>query len=346
MNDNRILRWYSALLHLFPSRFRKEFGQEMTETFAQRLLEAHRQGKAPLFLWLDELVALPAALLQAYTASETHLGSEAAPDPGPLAQPWHELLLSLVIFLLPAGMLLSTRSTQNLSSVPGMMEVLLFLAIMMTMGWMGGFPLWSRPYIGLILAVSAYLYIFQLIASHISPALITNFAPGAWDRSTGLVLQVASNGMLWLMLFCLTLLVVALLAVFNRFQPLLERLRYDWTQLSYILYGESVFALLLLESRYNEPGYLFASLLCLAAGVWFFLYTSRSIGATSGQRLLTLLACLSLALSIMAIQSWGEPGRRGENLLLVWGCMAAAVLLPGLLARLFISRSASPAAGM
>jgi hypothetical protein len=345
MSANRMLRWYNALLRLFPPRFREEFGQEMAETFAQRLAETHPQGRVPLLLWLDELVALPGVLLQAYAAPQTRPGSEEAFKSGPLAQPWRELLLALAVFLLPAGMLLSCRSTLNLPSAPSVKEALLFLGIMLSLGWMGGFPLWSRPYVGLILAVSAYLYVFQRIANQISPALISNFAPGPWDRSTYLMLQVASNGMLWLMLFCLTLLAVALLAVFNRFQPLLERLRYDWSLLSYILYGESVFALLLLQSRQMEPGYLLASLLCLAVGVWFFLWASRPVGASPWQRLLALLACLTLAVGVSALQTWGAPTGSGINLLLVWGWMAAAVLLPGLLAHLFTPGPATPAAG-
>jgi hypothetical protein len=341
-----MLNWYKILLHLLPPDFREEFGEEMVETFAQRLAETYPQGRLPLLqMWLEELLAFPGTLLEAYTAPQTPPGKEEPSNSGPLTQPWRELLLSMTVFLLPAGLLLSSRSTLSLTNAPGMMEALLFLGIMLCLGWMGGFPLWSMPYVSLILAVSVYLFVFQRIASQISPALISNFAPGPWDHSTYLVLQVAFNGMLWLMLFCLTLLAVTLLAAFNRFQPLLERLRYDWSLLSYILYGESVFALLL-HHRQSELGYLLASLLCLVAGVWFFLSTSRPAGASPGQRLLTLLTCLTLAVSVSALQTWTTSDGSGENLLLLWGWMAAALLLPGLLARRSRSSPARPAAGM
>ena len=36
--------------------------------------------------------------------------------------------------------------------------------------------------LGLILVVAGYLYLFQWIASLVSPALISNFTPGPWDR--------------------------------------------------------------------------------------------------------------------------------------------------------------------
>lgn len=341
-----MLNWYKILLHLLPPEFRQEFGEEMVETFAQRLAETCPQGRLPLLqLCLEELIAFPGTLMEAYAAPRTPLGKAEPSNPGPLSQPWRELLLSMTVFLLPAGLLLSSRSNLSQTSAPGVMEALLFLGIMLCLGWMGGFPLWSMPYVSLILVVSVYLFVFQRIASQISPVLISNFAPGPWDDSTYLVLQVASNGMLWLMLFCLTLLAVAILAAFNRFQPLLERLRYDWSLLSYILYGESVFALLL-HNQQSEPGYLLASLLCLAAGVWFFLSTSRSTGASPGLRLLTLLTCLTLAVSVSAVQTWATLGGSGENLLLLWGWMAAALLLPGLLAHRSRSGPARPAAGM
>jgi hypothetical protein len=308
----------------------------MVDTFAQRVAETSLQGRSALWLLcLDEWVALPGALLRAYT-TPISLMKEDQDQPAPLAQPWRELLLALVVFLLPAGTLLSIGSGLSFPDAPGGMETLLFLFIMLSLGWIGGLPLWSRPYISLVLAVGVYLYLFQHIARQISPALMESFASGPWDRSTNLILQVASNGMLWLMLFCLTLLAVALLAALNRFQPLFESLRHDWSLLSYILYGESIFALLLLQSRQGEPGYLFASLLCLSAGVWYFLRASRPAAASPAQRLLALLVCLSLAVSVVAVQNKASPVGSRANLLQLWGWMAIALPLPGLLARVFL----------
>lgn len=348
MCKQALLRAYQLVLQLYPPRFRDEFGVEMGEVFAQRLVETRQQGQLALLrLFLDELLGLPKALLLAYTTPDLKR-AEHATATGPLAQPWRELLLVLVVFLLPAGMLLTSRSTFNLPAAPGVAEALLFLGVMLALGWMGGVPLWSRPYVGLVLVVSAYLYLFQWVAGQITPALISNFAPGPWDRSTYLVLQVASNGILWLMLFCLTLLAVALLAVVNRFQPLLVHLQHDWSLLSFILYGESVFVLLLFQSRRAEPGYLVASLLCLAAGVWFFLRGAQPTGlqtGSPGQRLLALLGCLTLAVAVLAVQNTGASAAGRETLLLAWGWMAAAVLLPGLLARLFTHRRTFPVGG-
>jgi hypothetical protein len=129
--------------------------------------------------------------------------------------------------------------------------VILFLVVMIPVGRLGGFPLWSLPYVGIVVVIAGYLYLFQWVAALVTPSLISNFPVVPSDPSAYLLLEVVSTGMLWLMLFCLTLLVVALLAVFNRFQPLLKRVRHDWTQLSFILYGESVFALVLLFENHR-----------------------------------------------------------------------------------------------
>jgi hypothetical protein len=353
MTHTWLARLYAALLLLYPPGFRAEFGEEMQSIFAQAADEASQRGaNAFARLCLGELAGLPAALLRAHGQA---LNRRTAADtlsirPNPLESSWRELLLALAVFLLPAVLALINGSA--LPTSLGLPAAGIFLVVMILIGWLGGFPLWSLPYVGLVLAIAAYLHLFQWVAGLVRPALINNFSPGPLDRSTYLLLEVASNGMLWLMLFCLTLLVVALLAVFNRFQPLLARVRHDWSQLSYVLYGESVFALLVLfGSHRSDPNYTIASLLCLLAGVWFYLRSpSRSL------RLLALVTCLTLAVAIAVLEKspplmasgeglWivlgsGEAGR----LLLTWAAMMAALLLPGLLSRP-VSRGTRPAAG-
>ena len=337
-------RLYQSLLRLYPRNFQADYAAEMYEVFALAAREARCQGAFALGrLCLKELASLPASLWRAYF---TPPAARMAPARHPAAsarldQPWQELLLVLLVFLLPAVMLLVHQEPHDSAAI-GVPAAGLFVFVMIAIGWLGGLPLWSLPYTGLILVVAGYLYLFQWVAGLVRPALIANFASGPWDRSTYLLLEVFSTGMLWLMLFSLTLLIVALLAVFNRFQPLWAHVRHDWTLLSYILYGESFFALaLLFETHRFDPRFAIAGLLCLAAGIWLF---QRS--PTGGQRLLALVSCLTLAVGFAALaktpsapsSAWspwaglsiGEAGR----LLLSWIWMVAAVLLPALLARL------------
>lgn len=337
---------YAVLLWLYPPDFRREFGDEMREVFSQAAAEA--AGKNPLeliALVFNEILQLPAATLRAHAQARRN-AQLAAPHLPPLELSWKELLLTLAVFLLPAMMLLSGQPTRAGSPITAH-AALLFLGVMVATGFLRGSPLRSSPYFGLVLVVSAYLYLFQWVVALVSPALISDLTPGAWDRSTYLLLQIISTGMMWLMLFCLTLLVVALLAIFNRFRPLFQRVEHDWTLLSYVLYGESVFVLLLLFDNYRSaPAYALASLLCLAGGAWFYLRAAQG-----GRRILALLAGVTLAMWIAAFSkgtltqgdanplramfnlaaggSWTESGR----VLLAWGWMVIALMLPALLRR-------------
>jgi hypothetical protein len=148
-------------------------------------------------------------------------------------------------------------------------------------------------------------------------------------------------------LFCLTLLVVALLAVFNRFQPFLGRIRHDWTLISYVLYGESVFALLFLFESHRIKEFTPALsqgemelLFCLLAGILFFLRST-----VSRKRLAALLVGLTLAVGIVVIKNWPHSPEnywlswtaflpsQAWRLLLTWLWIVAILSLPGILSR-------------
>jgi hypothetical protein len=346
---------FTALLRLYPTGYRQEFAEEMREVFLQAIADASKKGPfSSGHLLIKELLSLPVSALRVHIQIRDRK-TLANPDK-PFELTWRELLVALAVFLLPAMMILANpvmTSTLETTHSAGVSAVLLFLAVMIAAGLLRGVQLWSMSYVGIILVVAGYLYLFQWIASLVSPALISNFSPGQWDRSTYLLLKIISNGMLWLMLFCLTLLVVALLALLNRFQPLFSRTRHDWTMLSYILYGESVFALLFLfENHRFDRSFIIASLLCLGVGLWFHLRN-----AARWKRLLALLGGLSLAMwiAVFGVSISTVAGRLpGEllslslvrdifdirmlssyagQLLLIWLGMLIMLLLPTLLAR-------------
>jgi hypothetical protein len=350
---SRITRFYNALLQLYPRNFQAEFGEEMAEVFSQAAEEAYAKSTfALVHLCLAELVNFPSAAVRARLQPQTSRQNSSAVlrQSQPLEQSWKELALALLVFLLPAVLIMTNRAPGLPVSI-GLPAAFLFLAVMITIGWLGGFPLWSIPYIGIVLVISAYLHLFQWIAGLVSDSLIANFSSGPWDRSAYIVLEIAATGMMWLMLFCLTLLVVALLVVFNRFQPLLKRVRNDWSLLSYVLYGESVFALILLfENHHSDLNYAIASLLCLLTGVWFYLRSSAR-----WRRLLALVSCLTLAVGIAVLEKWRLSPQGGwqigglfivsqtKALLVSWIWMVIGVLLPALLSRLPSRSTRSPA---
>jgi hypothetical protein len=343
-----IVRWlthlYKALLYFYPATFRDEFADEMLDVFSHSAQEISTKSPVSLAaLCWREFAGLPASILLIHH----HVRSQQYPSYphheqlfSTFERSWHELAFALIVFLLPAGVILINQSPQARDSI-GLLAVVLFLGVMIITGILGGTPLWSLPYAGIVLVIAGYLYLFQWVVNLVSPSLVGSVLPGPMDPGAYLLIRVASHGMLWLMLFCLTLLIVAALSVLNRFQPLLRRVRHDWTQLSYILYGESAFALLLLfQSQLIKPSYAVASVLFLAAGVWLFLRSQAR-----ARRILALLICLTLAVGIAALGNLPDfPSDRlwlltdgylaaPVRLLLSWAMMVAALLLPGLLAR-------------
>ncbi len=348
-----ILHWltgfYKAMIALYPRGFRSEFADEMGEVFEQAARDAiQRSPLALISLCLLELISLPAALLRVRKPIAINVSQ---PDLLSVGQDlsfdwnWRELLLTLLIFLLPASILLSDQFSSRPAPL-GWLAVSLFLVLMLVIGWLGGFPLWSVPYIGIILVIAGYLVVFEWVVGLAAPALISGFSLGRWDHSTALLLQVASKGLLWLMLFCLTLLVVILLGFIKRFRPLAARVRQDWSMISYILYGEAIFGLYFLSSSQGfNPNVAFASLLCLLAGVWFFLRSQAH-----GQRLISLVSCLTLAVVLGAMDQWPQSAGAWPawselysagvaSLLQAWFWIIIALLLPGLLFRRFSRRS-------
>ena len=60
-----LIRVYAALLHLYPRRFRIEFGDEMQRVFADAVNDAARHGPvALLMVCAREVWEMPAALVR------------------------------------------------------------------------------------------------------------------------------------------------------------------------------------------------------------------------------------------------------------------------------------------
>jgi hypothetical protein len=153
---------------------------------------------------------------------------------------------------------------------------------------------------------------------------------------------------MWLGLFLLTLIVLGLLAILRRCSALVQRIRQDWTLVSFVIYGEAIFALILLFDEYQrEEPYIIASLMLLSAGSWFYLHSSAQ-----WQRVLALLSGMSLAMwaaafgqwVIVPLQAWpewfqnhspqNERWFEAGSTLIEWGWMALALLTPALLQRI------------
>ena len=176
------------------------------------------------------------------------------------------LLLGGVLPLMDVLMRLEILTPQSVL-VNGIAILLLaILGILCLIGLAKGLPRWSLPYLGFLISIFS---VYQFPA-WLDRWWIRTF-PSLYDRSWFLG-QVAYQGMLWVGLSVVALLLVLLIVSI----PLLRRFKKDWTLLLLLLYGSSPFALLLTFDDYvNEGPYELLAFLVLGTGLWLYLHTQN-----------------------------------------------------------------------
>lgn len=298
MNRNtRILtRLYAVLLKLYPRSYQVEYGHELQAVFSLALDDEARQGGfSAVWIGLRELRDLPGAIILEHSRERRKhkMGTERASrldfEPGS----WRETLAALAPFLL--GVFSASLAYLRLNSFdPQWAEAAIALSMMgslgalIVIGLVRGFPRWFLPYLGVALSFLS-VYVVAGPASR----LINVFAV---PTEPWLFRQVLHEGVFWTGLLVTGLLVVVATRTLRPLRPFYWRLRRDWTLLSFILYGATLFALLLTFDDYqNEELYKIAALLFLAAGAWFYLQSAHS-----RQRLLALFVGLTLAMAVAA----------------------------------------------
>lgn len=349
----RLASWiYGSLLRLYPRGFREDFSEEMLEVFEQTAAEAADRGALALghFL-LRELRDLPF-----YAFWETRQHSDSAPAKAPASQPAGglsrpESLVALAVFLIPAGLILLNTAPPSLAAraIPPGILGLLFIGSLT--GLIKRFPRWSLPYLGLVFSAIIFLFLFQWEAERIATELASRFVVQSSDELGLLLLITFWKGVVWLSLLMLVSFVVLLLALFSPFRPLIHRLQEDWTQLSYLLYGGAMLALVLTFDEYRtQTPYALAALLCLAAGGYGYLRSSRPrrgfLALVTGATLAMWIAALGVWL--LAPQDWlallhgqlpdSERFYAAEQALIGWIWMLVVLALPGLLKLLYRGR--------
>ncbi|MEP0804723.1 MAG: hypothetical protein HRF47_04505 [Chloroflexota bacterium] len=148
-----------------------------------------------------------------------------------------------------------------------------------------GLPRCFLPYLGVLLAIAALL-LFNILV---------NFRLDVWwHRSLGWGNYFNFGNFLWLGLILLVILLLAIAGFVPRFRPFYQRLRDDWTLLSFLLYGTVSLMLLLIFDEYvNAEPFIALSLLMLALGGWFYLR-----GDAPFKRFLSLQAGLMLSMLV------------------------------------------------
>ena len=336
-------------LNLYPSDFREEFGKEMEIVFKTEAKRAEQNGIQNLnrYLW-QEFKDWPMSVLREYLQSRRTNMTEPS-NQFPLKP--SELLAALTIFLIPAlaALLVEIVSIEKMPEWAGPSLGIVFLGSLMIpliLAIIRGFPRWSPPYLGVLLVGLIFFGPFWVVWGWVYPSVMRWFGNMyTWTISVRIFVQGLQAALIWLLVMLATFLLISLLRLIPHTRPLWKRVRQDWTQFSFFLYGGLVVHVILMFDEYqrDEP-WLIAAWLVLAAGCWLYLHSNEPT-----QRILILLCGASLAMWIVAVgkwylvplQDWGpwferyapETERWFESLrtLADWFCLVIALLIPSAL---------------
>jgi hypothetical protein len=337
-------RLYGLLLRLYPRRFRAEFAEEMLAVFTATVTEAAGWQTLARVCWREWRDA-PVAIIRAHWRERSRSMETQTME---RVSGWGALA-ALVVFLFTAmagiieGRPWGDAATPLLTIGVGLLGAVIVLLIL---GAIKGLPVWSLPAAGLFLVLIAYFLIIPQgpspFADWLPPTLSRFFR---WWYAYRPVHPLLEAGQIWLTLLTLLGLIVLTAAALPPLRPFYERLRRDWTLLSFAVYGAALFGLYFTFDEYRrEEFYLVASVVLLAAGAWVYL---RSDGLQ--RRALALFAALTLAMAtaalgkwlIVPIQEWPagsglhppESSRWPETLptVVMWGWLMIVMAAPALL---------------
>lgn len=218
-----------------------------------------------------------------------------------------ELLIAMIVFLLPLLITLFIILGTTGINLPYWMDHFgLFLfwgPVIAVLGFaiIKGLPRWSLSYLGFVLMAGIIISRYDSFFGWIYPYFIQLFGPRSiWS----LPIRLMYAGIFaFIMLFSILLIGLILVYLFRLIpytRDVWKRMRADWTQLSFLLYGGLVFGILIVFEEYQHE-YIWQLLawMCLALGAWLYL---RAKGQK--QRILALLGGATAAMWFVAIAKW------------------------------------------
>lgn len=296
---------FRFLLSFYPAGFRSEFGDEMLAVFTATQEEAgYDKASGSTTLLFREMRDWPLSVWRAYMEEMGSARMKLDVHTDNHRPTTWEMLFALLLFCIPI-------IANLLNGVPELAGILFLgtVGIALVFGLIKGFPRWSVPYLGFVISALTFLTVFMALFSKSYYWRIYILGPQyTWSMITRIFNQALQSSLSWFLTLVGALLVILLLMIWPRTRTLSQRIREDWTLLSFLLYGGVVFSILLAydEYRYNEP-WAIASWACLAAGAWVYMRLK-----TPGQRILALLAGVTLVywitvvgkLLITPLQDW------------------------------------------
>jgi len=327
--------FYSLLLYLFPRTYREEYGNELRAVFGLSFDDGMETG------WIGgarvavrELAGLPKAILYQHLRERRKknmtgkFASRFDFEPGSR----NEIFAALAPFLFSMAMVLFSYLGRFWTASLGVQIafVILFWASILGLFLLGsakGLPRWFLPYLGLPLPIAS-LVLFN--------SLLEMWGSAWWNRLPWLLSEFTLGGLLWLGLILLVFLLLVISRLVPRFRPFYQRLKDDWTLLSFLLYGAVPFVLVITFDGYvNEEPFAILSLFMLALGGWFYLRNDeplkRFVSLQIGLALSMLTATAGKAVLFMG--SWFQvfdSTWKDElvSTVMTWVWLALIMLLP------------------
>lgn len=296
-----IPRFYAALLRFYPRRFRSEFGEEMQSVFEEAVTGSPARGRM-LSLFLRELRDLPGSVFREHLrARRLKMQTYEKYDETPLAR--RELLAAMIFFLLPLLSVLTITEVALPQWVNYILLVFFWGCILYAIGLALAkrLPRWSLPYLGFILAIGIVVSGTDRFWVWIFPTFTGVFGSrSVWPLPVRIIYVGIFGFIMMVMILLAALASVNLLRLLPYTRVVWQRIRADWTQLSFMLYGVLVFDIVLTFDEYRyEDVWKFMAWACLAAGAWFYLR-----GTGQKQRILALIYAASGAKWIVALAKW------------------------------------------
>jgi hypothetical protein len=253
---------YARLLHLYPRRYRLDYGEELLLVFRQMIISAGAQGRSSLLrmAW-RESCDLPLALWRAHKRDWRRKRMEA-------------------------------NSTDS-GGGDGLRQ---------------GLPRWALPSVGFVFAIIGMLLFSSW--TDLRPAA-PPYTGDIWVKIRHALLNDLIYSGHVLLLALLLLMLAARLPSLRSFYL---RVRYDWTLLSFMLYGAAILTVIIGDDI--SPGQAPFQLLgfaVLAVGAWSYLRLKQP-----GKRLGALLLALLLAMGLMSLMVYVLYPRRPSHHFPLW----------------------------
>jgi hypothetical protein len=341
---NLLIRFYSALLRLYPRRFRAEFEDEMRTVFSTLIEQAVKQGILALAgVILREWLHAPLAILRMHwfswkknekATSDSSAGflpvhSSFLPPPSPDGRAsWIQAGLEVSLFLFMGAILVVqtylpldwtvSGPLRNLGSIGP--AIILVSGTPFLVGLTRGLPRWAYPFGGILLG-----YVFLA------------------------AIRFAMVPLLAVFLSAFILLAVAAVVVHSQYRPLspsLQRLGQsiglDWTRLSFCIYGAMplIITVAFDDGRCDDrTPWLAISVLLTVAGTFAYSRSRRAVlqmtALLSGMSLSFCCALLDQATFMSGLTSWvtSPASWLAETgwVLRLWASMMALIAAPFLI---------------